>query len=318
MSDFDLLDRTADLAKSRGMRIFGITMYKGGVIRERRVMTANDRNNIYSVAKAYTSAAVGLCVSEGLFDLSSSVYDVLCAKNGTVGDAGNKRGSCAPFASAEEDVPDSWKTITVSQVLSQTTGFSEMFLDTDTDNVYSYGTDDWLSLVLHHPLKFKPGERFSYTDANYYLLSRIVAAATGMSIQDYLRKKLFAPLWIGSYAFAECPAGHAVGASGLFIRCADMAKLGALFLLGGVFGGKRYLAEDYVNLALSPHVRASVDEDYGYGFFIPRKYSGRFAVCHGMFGQAVIIDRLREHVIAWQAHEKNRTVRELFDFIYDN
>ena len=318
MSGFDLLDRTADFAKSQGMMIFGVAMYKDGVIRERRVMPANDRNNVYSVAKAYTSAAVGLCVSEGLLDLTSSVYDVLRAKNGTVGGEGNKKDSCAQFASAEEDVPDLWKNITVSQVLSQTTGFSEMFLDTDADNVYSYGTDDWLSVVLRHPLKFKPGEVFSYTDANYYLLSRIVAAAADMPMQDYLRKKLFAPLRIGSYAFAQCPAGHAVGASGLFIRCADMAKLGALFLSGGVFGGKRYLSEEYVNLALSPHTRASVDEDYGYGFFIPRKHGGRFAVCHGMFGQAVIIDREREYVIAWQAHEKNRTVRGLFDFVYDN
>jgi len=86
-----------------------------------------------------------------------------------------------------------------------------------------------------------------------------------------------------------------------------MAKLGQLYLSGGVYQGVRYLSEEWVKTATSKQVDSSsispvgkaIDEEVGYGFYfwrnhgVPNSYR-----CYGREGQFIIVLPEKNAVIA--------------------
>src|SRR5690348_7902432 len=51
---------------------------------------------------------------------------------------------------------------------------------------------DWVRAILTHPAR-PPGRSFGYSSGGSHLLSAILATATGTSVLDYARAKLFDP-----------------------------------------------------------------------------------------------------------------------------
>ena len=80
--------------------------------------------------------------------------------------------------------------------------------------------------------------------------------------------------------------GHAMGATGLYIRTEDMVKLGEVYRTGGLYQGRRILSEEWVRIVrervyeLSPKAGGAVGKG-------------------GMRGQMLAITDRR--VIAWHA-----------------
>ena len=62
------------------------------------------------------------------------------------------------------------------------------------------------NLLYADPLHYEPGSEYQYSNLNYWLLSKVVAAASGMSYNDYLAEKFFAPLDMTS-AGTDYPEG---------------------------------------------------------------------------------------------------------------
>ena len=58
------------------------------------------------------------------------------------------------------------------------------------------------------------------------------------SLVDYLTPRLFEPLGVPPVYWETCPMGIEKGGWGLYLRVVDMAKLGQLFLQGGVWQGR--------------------------------------------------------------------------------
>ena len=48
-----------------------------------------------------------------------------------------------------------------------------------------------LSFLNKSSLKFEPGERFSYSNTNYYLLALILEQVTGMTYEEYMKQNIF-------------------------------------------------------------------------------------------------------------------------------
>ncbi|MFQ9800117.1 MAG: serine hydrolase [Clostridia bacterium] len=68
-----------------------------------------------------------------------------------------------------------WEKVTVEQVVKHRFGTGEGYLDIDVEDIRDYGTNDFLQVVFRHPLAFEPGTHDQYSDAAYYLLSRVVS-----------------------------------------------------------------------------------------------------------------------------------------------
>lgn len=127
---------------------------------------------IGSVTKVFTATLVLQLVDDGLLDLDASVRDVLPG-----------------FRVADESAS---VHVTVRQLLSHTSGFEgDVFVDTGP-------ADDclerYVEILADTPQLFAPGEMFSYNNAGFSTLGRIVEVLRGQPYERVLRERLLDPL----------------------------------------------------------------------------------------------------------------------------
>ncbi|HEU5038448.1 MAG TPA: serine hydrolase domain-containing protein [Nocardioides sp.] len=134
--------------------------------------TADSLFQIGSVTKLWTATLVMQLVDEGKVDLDATVRTYL--PEFRIGDA----------AAAE--------VITVRQLLTHTSGFEgDIFTDT---GVGDDCVEKYLGVLHDVPQLFAPGEQFSYNNAGYCVLGRLVEVLRGKTYDACLREHLFAPL----------------------------------------------------------------------------------------------------------------------------
>jgi CubicO group peptidase (beta-lactamase class C family) len=84
--------------------------------------------------------------------------------------------------------------ITLKQVLNHTSGLID-HLDIVKDEVTGWTNDDVVKLLLReNKVLFEPGEKSSYSNSGYVLLSMIVEKVSGESFPKFLEKNIFKPL----------------------------------------------------------------------------------------------------------------------------
>lgn len=140
--------------------------------------TADSIYQIGSITKLWTSSLVMQLVDEGLVDLEEPV-----------------RTYVPDFVVADEDAA---ARITVRQLLSHTAGFEgDIFTDT---GVGDDCIEKYVATLAEVPQLFPPGEQFSYNNAGYCLLGRLVEVVRGTTYDDALREHLVAPLGLSHTA----------------------------------------------------------------------------------------------------------------------
>ena len=224
--------------------------------------------NTYSVSKTFTMTAIGMLYDRGLVKLDEKIRDI--------------------FAEEWPDgVDERWDINTVELALTHRIGVPGGFLDIDTHRISEFG-EDFLRYMLTYPLDYTPDTDSKYSDGAFYLLARIAEKKTGEVLDNFLWRELLWPMGFQEMAWSHCPQGHVIGATGLYIHSSDMVKLGQLYLNGGVYKGRRYLSEEWVNLALTR----------GFGL---DSWDGRVYFKGGMYGQKLAIFSEQKRVIAMQA-----------------
>lgn len=191
--------------------------------------------------------------------------------------------------------------ITIRHLLTHTSGIrSYVFIS-------GFGEKERLPLSVEEiiewfkdePLEFKPGERFSYSNSGYALLTYIIEKVSGESYADYLQENIFDPAGMthsGVDSYTRVVKGRATGHSrdgctGAITR-ADFrepsfaAGVGSvsstvkdLYLLDRALHAGRVLREDTQQLMLQPHVETPWGHEYAYGWFVGESH-GRRVVHH--------------------------------------
>ena len=223
-------------------------------------------HNGYSVAKLFIATAVGLLWADGKLSLDDPVERFFPT---------NTR----------------WRQVLIRHLLTHTSGIAEGFLDIDNDDLSRYPSDDYLSIVFAQPLPFAPGTHEQYSDAVFYLLARIVEQVQGQPADDFLADRLFRPMGFGETAWSCCPQHQPIGGTGFYAGAQDVAKLGALYLNGGVYQGRRLLSEKWVQTALQNQYEL---HPLGHGDWI-----GKLGMC----GQGVAFSPQRKAAAAWHAFD---------------
>lgn len=270
-----LIDKVLEGFEKRGIEIYSITQMGEGYTESRTVRAAAACHNSYSVAKAFVVTAIGMLYDAGLLNPEEKVYDIL-----------------------REDFPEdhdpNWENVTLDNLMLHKIGLEKGFLDIDTEDVLSYGTLDYLRYAFSRRLPNEVGAERVYSDAAYYILSRVVAKKSGEKLTDFLLPRLFNPLRFREVSWSVCPYGHAIGATGLYIRTEDMAKLGWVYLNGGVYEGQRIISEEWANIVL--------ERGYELKGRAMRDMEG---YCKGgMYGQMLYISKKEKLVLAWHQHNK--------------
>lgn len=100
------------------------------------------------------------------------------------------------------DIPDDWKSITIKQLLSNTSGLPNNI--DEKEQVLGNGIEDknW-ELVKTLPMESKPGERFSYNQTGYYILGRIITKLSGKHFTQFIEENQFRPCQMTSTQFGD-------------------------------------------------------------------------------------------------------------------
>ena len=227
----------------------------------------------FSMCKTVTGLAVGLLVDDGLLSLTDKVYR---------------------FFPEEKPLLLSLRTraITVEHLLSMQSGVS-------FSEPGAVVADNWIHSFLSSAVRFTPGKKFAYNSMNSYMLAAIVTRVTGRSLTDFLNERLFHPLGVRNVYWEKSPEGIEKGGWGLYISSRTMARLGQLFLDGGVKDGKRLISEAWLKTMTEKH--ASVPDaigkyDYGYHLWVHKEDESY--LFNGMLGQNVRVDPKNKTVLA--------------------
>jgi CubicO group peptidase (beta-lactamase class C family) len=236
---------------------------------------ARTRHELYSLSKSFTSTAVGLAIAEGKLSLDDPVLKFF-----------------------PEDAPASpsnnLKAMRVHDLLRMSTGHQ-------FEPALAAAKQPWVKTFLAQPVPFKPGTHFLYNTAGTYMQSAIVQKATGQTVLDYLRSRLFDPLGIENPTWGASPQGISLGGYGLSIRTEDIARFGQLLLQKGQWQGKQLIPAAWVDAATARQTsngsnpQSDWDQGYGYQFWRCRHDAYRG---DGAFGQFCIVMPEQDAVVA--------------------
>jgi CubicO group peptidase (beta-lactamase class C family) len=213
--------RFGHAASAQSLGVDGVHVHQEGHDPLERHWAADIRRDVFSVSKTFTSVAVGIAADEELLKLDDPVLQYLPGLAATAG-----KGV---------------EAVTIRHLLTMTSGLGWRWPDPDADHPGDPAAD-----FLSTPPAATPGTLFQYRGGSTYLLSRIIHACSGMDLRDYLVPRLFTPLGIGNPQWHRCPLGYSLGAVGLFLRTAEIARLGQTLLDRGRHQGRQLVSAAYV------------------------------------------------------------------------
>jgi CubicO group peptidase (beta-lactamase class C family) len=121
-----------------------------------------------SVGKQFTATAIMMLVEEGKIGLDD------------------------PLTKYFPDAPNSWKQVTIRELLSHTAGFTDYPQNFDMRKDYT--EKDLLKIVEGIPLAFPPATSWSYSNLGFLTLGIVIHQVTGQFYGDFLQERIFRPL----------------------------------------------------------------------------------------------------------------------------
>jgi CubicO group peptidase (beta-lactamase class C family) len=138
---------------------------------------------VASITKQFTGAAVLLAVQQGKLSLDDDIRKYL------------------PW------FPDYGQKITVSNLLHQTSGIRDFinvgFVAGERLEDVHEEADYIATLKRQKGLDFAPGSQWAYSNSNYFLLERILQAATGETLRAFADRNIFKPLGMTETFFGD-------------------------------------------------------------------------------------------------------------------
>ena len=291
----------------RGFAMHSVLLMKGEKLFGEYYWKPFDRDfchRMYSETKSYVGVAIGLLEEEGKVNLDNSVISYFPEK-------------------ADGELPEYFDNITVRDMLRMQTGTSagNWFTNDDPDRTHLYfnrGKQKWVS-----------GAHWEYDSAGSQVLSSLVEKLSGMSLLDYLKKKIFNE--IGTFKTAEVLKtrnGDSWGDSALICTPRDMISFARFVMNYGTWNGKRLMNEQYLRTATSPlsyndTVGFEAANAQGYGYQIWCTEQGGFAF-NGMGSQYTVCLPSKDIIFVCTADNQGRAGATdmiwsaFFDYIANN
>lgn len=137
--------------------------------------------NLASITKSFTALAAMKLVEAGKLSLED------------------------PLSLHLENIPPQWRTITIRQLLSNTSGIRSFTSLTDSEtrcnasqDIRSYERGDAIREVECFPLEFPPGEEWKYADTGFYLAGMVIEKISGRDYGSFLKEHVLSPLGMSS------------------------------------------------------------------------------------------------------------------------
>jgi CubicO group peptidase (beta-lactamase class C family) len=158
-----------------------------------------------------------------------------------------------------------------------------------------YNTPNWLKTTIELPLLYDPGTRFSYNTFQTHLLSAIITKASKMSTLDFAKSFLFKPMNIDVAEWQKCPQGYYFGGNNMYFTPRNMARLGYLYLHGGMLNEKQIVPANWVQESIRNYTNFNNSNwgdlhnvNYGYLWWLGEINNYTVFLAIGYGGQFVI------------------------------
>ncbi len=287
-----ILDDFIRANRERELGVYGICVQRAGEPVLEHRFRSDDRVNLYSVAKTFTSVALGMAEAEGRLTLDDRVLDHL--------------------PELRSVAAEGFEEVTLRHLLTMTSGSGHRWFSVDP-----IAAADLLHEIVAAPLVAEPGTRFAYTGSGPYALGRVLARATGADLRAYLLPRLFAPLGLHNPAWHTCPLGHPFAESDLYLKTGELARFAALF----IDDGQQIIPADYLRRIPAESVDTGTmtygrryGDGYGLGVWLDRTGTYRMA---GSYGQEVIVCPRRRIAVTVTGHAEGDRQHDLTDALYD-
>lgn len=295
MDDVNLMSKIA----SEYSNITGVAIQKNGVNVYEKYLKggfAEKAVHVFSVTKSITSILVGMAIDQGaISNVDQRVLEFFPEYR-------VKRG--------EKTI----QNITLKNLLTMTAPYkykSEPYTRV-------YGSEDWTTAALD--LLGGRGEigAFRYSTVGTQIISGVIEHATGKTVMEYAKEKLFSPLSIrypqpifiankeehlsfikeqSKEGWIVDPQGVASAGWGLTLCPKDMLKIGQLYLNRGIWDGKKLISESWITESTKAQTNWN---EYAYGYLwwnLEQHRKGCFAAM-GDSGNIIYCDPKEQIVIA--------------------
>ena len=297
--------------------IAGIVVLKDGEIQYENYFNGCSREStihIYSVTKSIVSILIGIAIDKGYIkSVDQKVLDFF--PNYIV----KKR---------EKSI----QNITLKNLINMTAPYKYII----PPYIKYFTSNDMVNFSLNYLGGLGKIGKFKYTPLiGPDILSGILANVTGQSVLDFARENLFTPLGINIYgnirfnskeeqlAFNNATnisgwvvdsCGINTAGWGLALSPMDMAKIGQLYLDGGIYNGKQIVSTKWIKDSTTEHSRwKKLNLPYGYLWWINNDIEDGFAAM-GDGGNVIYVNKDRNIVVAITSLFK-RNVTDRIDFI---
>ncbi len=216
-----------------------VVLHAGRLVAERYAAGIDRDTRLpgWSMAKSLTSTLVGVAVQRGLVDV------------GRPGAIGLWRGTDDPRAE-----------ISLDHLLRMTSGLhleeqAERGRGLDPSSRMLYHAPDAAHFAATRELGRVPGEHFEYMSGNFVLAMRAVQQALGGDAdraRRFAEANLFEPMGMRGVVLQADPSGTLLGGTHVFARALDWARLGQLYVDGGVADGRRLLPPEWHAYVTTP------------------------------------------------------------------
>lgn len=242
----------------------------------------------HSISKILTSTAIGLLFDDEKLKIEDKISDYL---------------------NLPSDSDPQIFEVKIKDLLTLTMGTHKGFLFHEERAKVK---EDFVNYIARQPIERKVSKYFEYSDAPFYLLSRIVEKISGKPMDIFLNERLFDKMNIKSEQGERCIDNHTLGCSGYLLSTADMAKVGQFYLDNGKFGDIQLLSNKYISLATVKHVRVNSRDKYGFGWWVRND----FYYCSGAKNQLLVVVPSEKFVLAINSNNEIGHVREFLEKMF--
>lgn len=284
-------------------------------INAKKLMRSDNTFWIASMTKAMTVAALMMLVDEGKVNISDPVEKYLPEFKGQM--VAIERDDNHMLLSKPSH------PITIREMLSHTSG-----LPTDYPlgaRLNERSLRERVAAYALSPLRFEPGSRFEYGNGGFETAGRIIEVVSGMSYEEFMQKRLLAPLGMADTTFnptkqqirrlakSYLPNENQTGmieiptplldpvdkrirtanpAGGLFSTANDVSIFCQFLLNGGIHDGKRLVSEASIKQMTTTQtgdIFGTGDNEGGYGLGLmttSRDHGAAFPLSTGAFGHS--------------------------------
>jgi CubicO group peptidase (beta-lactamase class C family) len=242
------------------MQVYGIVVLQDGEKLAEHHFVPEERRNLYSATKCITSTAVGMAIAEGYLQLKDSILSYFEQE----------------LSGVSQEQLDNLKQVTIERLLTMS------IVDYPFDRLTC---DNWLKHILAIPLPNIGERKFRYNNFTSYLAGVMVEKATGMSMMEFLRPRLFEPLQISGVNCAYSPEGYFYGSTGMKLTVEELSRIGQLYLQKGYYRGRQLLPAEWVEQATKKQIE---NKEMGYGYYFWREEHNSYCA-RGKWGQICMV-----------------------------